>query len=49
MRLKDKSNVKKAWSFEGKLYLKNKEGKTEVVPYSKYQKWIDLKLPKERN
>ena len=45
MRLKDKSNVAKAWSFEGKFYLKNKAGKTEVAPYSSYQKWQDLKWP----
>ena len=48
MRLKDKANVAKAWSFEGKLYLKDKAGKTEVVPYSKYQTWLDLKWPKEK-
>ena len=46
MRLKAKDKVVKAWSFEGKLYLKDKKDKTEMIPYSKYQAWLDLPWPK---
>ena len=46
VRLKSKDKVVKAWSFEGKLYLKDKKDKTEVVTYSKYQMWLDLPWPK---
>ena len=42
MRLNAKDKVVKAWSFEGKLYLKDKKDKTEMIPFSKYQSWIDL-------
>ena len=46
MRLKDKTKVVKAWSYEGKLFFKNKEDKTAVVTYPDYQAWLDLPWPK---
>ena len=48
MRLKDRNRVAKAWAYEGKLYVKYKNDKTEVVPYSAYQPWLDLPWPKDK-
>ena len=48
LRHKDKVNVIKDWSFEGKLYIKTKDDKTEVVPYSKFQTWLDKPWPKAK-
>ena len=49
MRLKDKVNVEKAWSYEGKLFLKRKgEEKHEVVTYKDYDAWLNLLWPKEK-
>ena len=47
MRLKDKDNITKAWSFEGKLYRTNKKGITELVPFAEFQMWLDKKWPEE--
>ena len=49
MRLKDKINVEKAWSFEGKLFVKRKgKPKHEEVTYKNYEEWLELPWPEER-
>ena len=49
MRLKDTVNVEKAWSYEGKLFLKRKgEERHVVVTYNNYDAWLNLPWPKEK-
>ena len=48
LRLKDKANITKAWSFDGKLYKKSKDGKTAVVTYEEYAAWLDIPFPKPK-
>ena len=49
MRLKDPENIERAWSYEGKLFLKrNGEEKHEQTIYKDYDKWLDLDWPKKK-
>lgn len=49
MRLKDPENIERAWSYEGKLFLKRKgEEKHEQTIYKDYDKWLDLDWPKKK-
>ena len=48
MRLKDKSTVVKAWSYDRKLYAKYKDETQEVITFSKFQTWLDMPWPKNK-
>ena len=48
MRLKDKANVTKTWSYDGKLFMKDKNDQTSQVKYPDYAKWLEMKWPNEK-
>ena len=48
MRLKDKANVTKTWSYDGKLFMKDKNDQTSQVKYPDYSKWLEMKWPEEK-
>ena len=46
MRLKDKDNIARAWSFQGKLFLKDKTDHIEEVKYKDFSYWLKKDWPK---
>ena len=43
MRLKDPKIVERAWSYEGKLYLRRKgANENELIRYSHFDEWLNL-------
>ena len=49
MRLKDTNSVEKAWSFEGKLYLRRKGAhENELVTFQQFDEWLNLPWPKKK-
>ena len=48
MRLKDPKSVEKAWSYEGKLFLRRKGAhENELVTYAQFDEWLNLPWPKK--
>ena len=47
LRLKDKANIAKAWSFEGKLFAKYHNDTVKQIKYEEFEKWISIDWPKE--
>ena len=49
MRLKDPKTVERAWSYEGKLYLRRKgANENELITYSHFDEWLNLPWPKKK-
>ena len=48
IRINGKADFSKTWSFEGKLFAKHKNGKSEQVEYKHFAKWLSM-WPKEDN
>ena len=46
MRLKDKDNVSRAWSYQGKLFLKYSTDQIEEVKYKDFAYWLNKDWPK---
>ena len=49
VRLKDKVNITKAWSFDGKLCNKDKECTPSVVKYEDYAQWLAIPFPETKH
>ena len=48
LRLKDKVNITKAWSYDGKLYQKDKDCISSVVTYEDYAQWLAIPFPERK-
>lgn len=49
MRIKDKELVTRVWSYQGKLFLKNKTDETVEVKYEKFSYWLKKDWPKDES
>lgn len=47
LRLKQKDEIKQAWSKNGNLYYKNEHDHVHDLKFKDYQKWLDMDWPKD--
>ena len=47
VRVKKKDIIEQAWSFEGKIYAKPKEGETRQIQYAEFDTWTNLPWPEK--
>lgn len=49
MRLKSKDTVERAWSYQGKLFMKDKFDTTEEVKFKDFAFWLSKSWPEKEN
>ncbi|KAH3797390.1 hypothetical protein DPMN_150970 [Dreissena polymorpha] len=47
VRLKKRDTVESAWSRDGKIFYKNRDGSVHRVLYKQYDEWLSLPWPKK--